>query len=95
MKGDKEVEEKGEVIEVFTVSVSEHMENFKKTSQEKIDNLKAIISSLDSNDVSNKLTIQIAQIEMTRETSICSMNNFQSKPNNDIKIEKQRFLQKR
>ena len=58
--------------------------------------MKDIISSLDSTDNSNKLTIgmltaQIAQIEMTRETSICSMNNVQSNTSSDIKIEKQRF----
>ena len=64
-------------------NVTEHVENVKKTSEERINTLKAIISSLDSTDDSNKLTIgavtaQIAQIEMTRETSICSMNNVQS-----------------
>ena len=96
---DKKGEEmlvSNEVIKVFTVNVTEHMENVRKTSPEKIDSLKAIINSLDSNDYSNKLTIgtltaQIAQIEMTRETSICSMNNMQSNTSSDIKIEKQRL----
>ena len=51
---------------------------------------------MDPNDNANKLTIgtltaQIAQIEMNRETSICSMNNIQSSKSSDIKIEKQRF----
>ena len=85
-----------EVIEVFTVDVLEHLEKVKSTSTEKIQELQAIIDSLDPTDNSNKLTIgtltaQIAQIEMNRETSICSMNSLQSNKSGDIKIEKQRF----
>ena len=77
LSGDTESKENSEqeVIEVFTVNATEHVENVKKTSEEKINNLKALISSLDPTDNSNKLTIgaltaQIAQIEMTRDTSI-------------------------
>ena len=81
-----------EVIEVFTVT--EHMDSVKKVSEEKINRLNDLISSLDSSDKSNILTIgnleaQIAQIEMTRDSIF--MNNLQSNTSSNIKIEKQRF----
>ena len=43
-----------DVIEVFTVDVSEHLEMVKTTSTEKIQKLQAIIDSLDPNDNANK-----------------------------------------
>ena len=81
---------------MFTVDIADHLEKVKHTSTEKIQKLQDIINTLDPNDNANKLTIgtltaQIAQIEMNRETSICSMNNIQSSKSSDIKIEKQRF----
>ena len=44
-----------EVIEVFTVT--EHMDSVKKSSEEEINKLNALINSLDSNDKSNISTI--------------------------------------
>ena len=83
-----------EVIEVFTVT--EHMDSVRKSSEEEINNLNALINSLDSSDKSNMSTIaqiraQIAQIKISRDQAICSMNNLQSNASSDIKIEKQRF----
>ena len=93
LNGDTESKENSEqeVIEVFTVNVTEHVENVKKTSEEKINSLKALISSLDSTDDSHKMTIgtltaQIAQIEISKEKAICSMSNVQSNTSSDIKI---------
>ena len=85
-----------DVIDVFTVDISDHLEKVKKSSDDRIKSLQALISSLDQSNDSNKvaigtLTAQIAQIEMARETSICSMSNMPSSGSNDIKIEKQRF----
>ena len=85
-----------DVIEVFTVNVSDHLEKVNKTAYEKIKSLQAIIDSLDPKENANKLTIgtltaQLAQIEMNRETSLCSMTSIQSNKTGDIKIEKQRF----
>ena len=57
--GDTESKENSEqeVIEVFTVNVTEHVENVKKSSEEKINRFKALISSLDSTDDSHKMTV--------------------------------------
>ena len=92
LNGDTESKENSEqeVIEVFTVNVTEHVENVKRTSEERIKQLNDLIDSLDKSNVSviAQITAQIGQIEIARDTSICSM---QSNTSSDIKIEKQRF----
>ena len=99
---NREKQEDEEVVEVYMIDVTELLEKVKSSSEAKIRGLTDIIKSLNSEDDAHKLTIgtltaQIAQIEMTRETSVGSLNNIQSRGNtlgsssNDIKIEKQRF----